>query len=83
MFALIKSLVDRIMVTSHHIGSGLTGAFAFGFVGYLLDIGGFRTQALTKGGLDSAAITAIIGVLAVFMTVNVLMKRLMGKHGVF
>ena len=83
MFSLIKSLVDRVMVISHHIGSGLTGAFAFGFVGYLLDIGGFRTQALTRGGLDTHAITAIIAVLSAFVGVNVLMKRLMGKHGVF
>ena len=83
MFAWIKSIIERIMIYSHHIGNALTGVFAFGFVAYLLDIGGFRTQALSHGGLHGPALTFIGSVIAVFLSLNVAMKRLMGKHGVF
>jgi hypothetical protein len=83
MFGLIKSQVDRGIVISHHLGSGLTGLITFGFVVYLLDIGGFRTQALSSGSVHGAALHAIGGVLVAFTSINVLMRRLMGKHGVF
>jgi hypothetical protein len=83
MFSLAKWIVDRIMIISHHLGHGLSGALAFGFVAYLLDIGGFRTTALIKGGLDGTALTAILAVAAIFVGFDVVMKRLMGKHGVF
>jgi len=83
MFGLVKSLVDRIILISHHLGSGLTGVIAFSFVAYVLDIGGFRTQVLEGNGLHGQALSAIGGVLVAFTTINVLMKRLMGKHGVF
>ncbi|MFZ1990511.1 MAG: hypothetical protein WAW96_12155 [Alphaproteobacteria bacterium] len=83
MFAWIKSIIERVMIYSHHIGNALTGVFAFGFVAYLLDIGGFRTQALSHGGVHGPALTFIGSVIAVFLALNVAMKRLMGKHGVF
>ena len=83
MFAWFKSIVDQIMVYSHHLGHAFTGAFAFGFVAYLLDIGGFRTQALSSGGLHGHVLTFIGAVIATFVGLNVAMKRLMGKHGVF
>ena len=83
MFDWIKSIVERIIIYSHHIGHALTGAIAFGFVAYLLDIGGFRTQALTHGGVHGDALTFIGGVIGVFLGLNVAMKRLMGRHGVF
>ncbi len=83
MFTWIKSLIDQFMVYSHHVGHALTGAFAFGFVAYLLDIGGFRTQVLTNGGIHGSALQFIGAVIATFLGLNVAMKRLMGKHGVF
>jgi hypothetical protein len=83
MFNIVKALIERFIVVSHHLSCGLTGAFAFGFVAYLLDLGGFRTEALASGGVGGHALTALAAVGATFVTVNVLMKRLMGKHGVF
>lgn len=83
MLDFVKALVQRFIVISHHLSCGLTGAFAFGFVAYLLNLGGFRTQALASGGVGAHALMALTAVGATFATVNVLMKRLMGKHGVF
>lgn len=83
MFTWFKSIVDQIMVYSHHVGHALTGAIAFGFVAYLLDIDGLRTQVLTSGGLHGSALTFLGAVIATFIGLNVAMKRLMGKHGLF
>jgi hypothetical protein len=83
MFGFFKSIVDAILHVAHHFGSGLSAAVAFGFVAYLLDIGGFRTSALMHGTLDSHALFGLSGVFAAFVGFNVLMKRFMGKHGLF
>jgi len=83
MIAWLKSIVERIIIYSHHVGNALTGVIAFGFVAYLLDIGGFRTQALSHGGVHGSALTFIASVIGVFLALNVAMKRLMGRHGVF
>lgn len=83
MFNLVKALIQRLIVLSHHMSCGLTGAFAFGFVAYLLDIGGFRTEALSSGAVGTQAVMALSAVGVTFGVVNALMRRLMGKHGVF
>jgi hypothetical protein len=83
MIAVFKSSADRFIVMSHHIAAGVSGAIAFGFAAYLLDIGGFRTNAAVTGRLDSATLWAFGTVVFVFAAAGMLMKRLTGKHGAF
>jgi hypothetical protein len=83
MFAFVKSTTDRILTISHHSSCGLTGAIAFGFAAWLLDIGGFRTSASVTGGISHQALYAIGSIIVVFAGVDMLMKRLTGKPGTF
>ena len=83
MIAFIKSIVDRILIISHHGSCAISGAVSFGFAAYLLDLGGFRSTAHMRGGIDHKTLTAAAIVLAVFCGADMLMKRLTGKHGAF
>jgi len=79
----LKSTTDRILGISHHVSCGLSGAIAFGFAAYLLDLGGFRTNAAVTGGIDHTTLFAFGWVVFAFAVADMLMKRLTGKPGAF
>lgn len=83
MLSIVKAIVGKFIRIAHHIACGFTGALAFGFAAYLLDLGGFRSAALTTKSIDMDLLIAIVGVGVTFVGVNIVMKQFMGKDGAF
>ena len=78
---MIMKLLGRATIWMRHLACGLTGAAAFGFVAYLLDIGGIQAAGQMGDDFANQILMSAAALVGFFAGIDILMQRLMGGPG--